>query len=514
MMADSPRRQPYAPLPEIEDYDQDDDAFHWSDIELCMAALPDLLRQQRFTSTVDFPLALNGLSLASLGNSYSTPQDANPYQYQYQQCYQQYQALYEQQQALLAQYPTLYPRRSTYRSSGVDFYSKKHIGHRASRNLDQLFAMSRNSGTTTRPTQYGKSLGAVKILVLSDSHRSAEEVLKVLTDEECEDYVDVSRWEEFNFDGPPDANPPLEKPRVMRISTDWLDYRDAHGLERYEATRNVEVVHLPECSTHHHPAEAIRTALRAVHTPFHVLHSLLKTDYPPNNLLASLLSSSTTPLYTALVLALDGSPSHHEETLVKELSPHIPLILLSPHAHLGPSSSSRIRRSVHASTIKIRNSHDFRSAVLRSPETLATLRLEAADRFLRWREVERSVENALSRSPASSSVEKVLRDWKLHADDADRTVAKPLGSVRWDKARWEAEWEGSLSSDVSTALRQRKHEKKTREERKTMDRRLTVTARTRPSAISPLPFITSPISTSFGHEMRLQPTPIDTPCAF
>lgn len=102
-----------------------------------------------------------------------------------------------------------------------------------------------------RPTQYGKALGDVRLLVLSNSHRSADEVLRILADEDCEDYVDVGHWEDGDFESVP-GEPLLERPKVLRISTDWLEHRDAHGLERYEATRNIELVHLPEYAVHHH----------------------------------------------------------------------------------------------------------------------------------------------------------------------------------------------------------------------------------------------------------------------
>ena len=32
----------------------------------------------------------------------------------------------------------------------------------------------------------------------------------------------------------------------MRVSTDWIEHRDAHGLEKHEPSRNVEIVQLPE----------------------------------------------------------------------------------------------------------------------------------------------------------------------------------------------------------------------------------------------------------------------------
>ncbi|KAH8102072.1 hypothetical protein BXZ70DRAFT_51209 [Cristinia sonorae] len=310
-----------------------------------------------------------------------------------------------------------------------------------------------------RPTHHGKSLGDVKLLVLSRSSQSAEEVLRILSDEECEDYVDVGRWEDLEVGTVNYDSSPHERPKVLRVSTDWFEHRDAHGLEKYEATRNIELVHLPEYSTDTSPAEVVRAALQVVHAPFHILHSLLNPESAPNNLLASMLSSPTTPLYTALIFPLDEAPSHYDEALIKGLCPHIPLIVLPPHVQ--STSMLRNRRLPHTSSIHAESPLDLRTALLRSTETLLTLRVEAADRFLRWREVERSVENALNTGPESPNVERVLRDWRLHADPASHPGFKSLTSVRWDKEKWEAEWEGSLSADVSLALRQRRSQSRT-----------------------------------------------------
>ena len=53
-----------------------------------------------------------------------------------------------------------------------------------------------------KPTTWGKSVGDVKVLVLSEAglRREAEHVFRVLANEECEDYVDVGRWEKLTAD--------------------------------------------------------------------------------------------------------------------------------------------------------------------------------------------------------------------------------------------------------------------------------------------------------------------------
>ena len=87
------------------------------------------------------------------------------------------------------------------------------------------------------------------------------------------------------------------------------------------------------------------------------------------------------------------------------------------------------------------------NGLFRSPETLSSLRYEAAERFLRWREVERAVENIAA----------------IHRETVHYIAEKSQG---WDKASWEAEWEMQLSQDVATRAREN-------------------TVTTRPDAISP-----------------------------
>ena len=188
------------------------------------------------------------------------------------------------------------------------------------------------------------------------------------------------------------------------------------------------------------------------------------------------------------------APSQYEETLIKELSPHIPVIVLPLHTRLDLPGSSRLRRMHHASSIRPRSPLDLRVSLLRSSDTLSTLRHEATDRFLRWREVERSVENALRQASDVPVLDKAVREWKMHSDAAEHAGSRPLSSMRWDKARWEAEWEGSLSSEVSKVLRQRRSERMSQGiGRRPLDRRLTVTAKTRP-VVSAYPMVPLPVS--------------------
>lgn len=82
----------------------------------------------------------------------------------------------------------------------------------------------------------------------------------------------------------------------------------------------------------------------------------------------------------------------------------------------------------------------LRTGLFRSPETLSTLRSEAADRFLRWREVERAVDEI-------HSVRRGRED-ELQQECGDNIRRK------WSKGHWEAEWEAGLSRDVAQRLRE------------------------------------------------------------
>jgi len=173
----------------------------------------------------------------------------------------------------------------------------------------------------------------------------------------------------------------------------------------------------------------VESVLSLIHAQFKPVHDLLNPDSPPSSTLVNLLSSLYTPFYTALIILTSTSPTHFDTSLVEQLSPHIPIIALPP---FPPSR----RSSQHLSSFRPANSVSLRSHLFRSPETLACLRMEAADRFLRWREVQR-VHNALTLSIPTTSPSHL----KVHP----RSPTK----IRWNKADWEAEWDYKLSKEIS-----------------------------------------------------------------
>ena len=119
-------------------------------------------------------------------------------------------------------------------------------------------------------------------------------------------------------------------------------------------------------------------------------------------------------------------PSTSEDGHIDLLTPHIPVILMRH----GPDHTHFPSRP-HMSSFRPHSAAALRSGLFRSPETLSSLRYEAAERFLRWREVECAVEgiNACHRE----------------------TVSLSVNEPSWNKAKWEAEWESRLSQDVATS---------------------------------------------------------------
>jgi hypothetical protein len=83
-----------------------------------------------------------------------------------------------------------------------------------------------------RPTPYGQTLGDLRLLVLGSEGAGKSFLTGVLLDDN-EDVIDVGQCEEAEYG------------RVLRASTDWVEHTDAHGLEKFEPTRNVEILELP-----------------------------------------------------------------------------------------------------------------------------------------------------------------------------------------------------------------------------------------------------------------------------
>ncbi|KAF8843439.1 hypothetical protein BDN67DRAFT_1066826 [Paxillus ammoniavirescens] len=262
-----------------------------------------------------------------------------------------------------------------------------------------------------RPSQYGKTLGDVRLLVIGDGAEDRTLVSSLLLDDN-EDVVDIGTWDETS-DG-----------YVLRASTDWIEQRDAHGLEKFEPSRNFEIV------TSHGVQPNASSILPMIQSPFHSLVEIVDRRCQPSAALANLIASPWTPLYTALIILSTSGPSTVEDNLIDMLAPQIPVVVLRH----GPDQT-RFPSRPHMSSFRPASAFALRNGLFRSPETLSSLRYEAAERFLRWREVERAVEN-LGAS---------------HREAVHYISEKVHG---WDKAKWEAEWEIRLSQDVATRARE------------------------------------------------------------
>ena len=79
------------------------------------------------------------------------------------------------------------------------------------------------------PTQYGKTLGDIRLIIIGDGAEDHDFVSSLLLDDN-EDVVDRGTWEDTS-DG-----------SFLCASTDWIEHRDPHGLEKFEPARNVEIV--------------------------------------------------------------------------------------------------------------------------------------------------------------------------------------------------------------------------------------------------------------------------------
>jgi hypothetical protein len=82
-----------------------------------------------------------------------------------------------------------------------------------------------------RPTAYGQTIGDLRIVVLGNQGAGKTFLANLLL-EDNEAVVDFGTWEN------------TEHGKVLYASTDWIEHSDAHGLEKYEPTRNIEVIEL------------------------------------------------------------------------------------------------------------------------------------------------------------------------------------------------------------------------------------------------------------------------------
>ncbi|KAF8647318.1 hypothetical protein AX16_006780 [Volvariella volvacea WC 439] len=318
-----------------------------------------------------------------------------------------------------------------------------------------------------RPTFYGQTLGDLRLLVLG-AQGAGRHIVEGLLLEENEHIIEVGEWEDYFSQDPiddadaaesglvgqtlratPDGGIGLSTVKVIRASTDWVEHRDAHGLEKFEPMRNVELIEVSGYDPAASPAdvqELLDTLKSVIRAPFQNVAEVLHPDHKPSAVLANLVSSPFTPLFTALIFLLPTAPTPVDHQILKGLSSEIPIIVLprlsSHSSHSRPlsrkpsnlSQPSHPQPKFRLSTFQPSSAIALRTGLFNSPETLALLRSEATDRFLSWREVEREVE--------------IIRQKRAH----DPVIRRD--ALHWNKVRWEAEWESELSVQVARRLKE------------------------------------------------------------
>ncbi|KAI5117684.1 hypothetical protein M0805_003474 [Coniferiporia weirii] len=276
-----------------------------------------------------------------------------------------------------------------------------------------------------RPTAYGQVLGEATFLFVGPLGAGTSALAEFLAD--AEDVVDAGAWQSLAGGG-----------RVLRASTDWIEERDLHGLERFEGTANISFLELEGFDAAEKPEKVIEDVLRHVHDVFDDVRMQLDNS-PASPLLHSLLASSHSTLYTALIYVTATPLTAQDHAIISGLASSIPIIPFST-----ASSSTALSFARHAnvqpklSFFQPRSHYSLRLGLFRSPQTLSALRAEAADRFMRWREVERAVADM---SPLTARSGPMQRRGTITG-----TINKDWG---WSKAAWEV----SLSEDIARRMR-------------------------------------------------------------
>ncbi|KAK7034539.1 hypothetical protein VNI00_012386 [Paramarasmius palmivorus] len=324
-----------------------------------------------------------------------------------------------------------------------------------------------------RPTAYGKTIGELKMIVVdgggggrnggrsggSGRERAAASSLKTerlarMLLEDNEDVVETAeQWEDIEDTAL----------RVLRASTDWVEHRDAHGLDKFEPARNIQIYEVDDSL--YEDASKLSDKLKAIiQEPFHNLSNVLgekaltsAPDAVP--MLASLISAPTSPLYTVLVILIQSSPTPLEEQLVDTLASQIPIICipsssfsftsLSPRTH-NPSYTSTMGSNDTLSSFRPLTPLALRHGLFRSPEILATIRTEASEKFLRWSRVEGVVKEIWNNRSTRGRNLTITQSTALSGGMA-------RSKVGWEK-EWQGRWEEQLSGDVSARLREMERE--------------------------------------------------------
>lgn len=185
-----------------------------------------------------------------------------------------------------------------------------------------------------RPTQFGQTLGRIKVVLLSDpsqkpkSDATSEEIIEKVMQTliwDNEDIVDAGEWEMIEA-----GSSGAFQLQSLHASTDWLQpkqstthsqpsfYSDDRS-ERFEGNENIEIVRVLSIPSSSSLDSLTARLKRLLVGPFHQLSSLLLPSlslsidnqddddtFDITSALARLLASSdSTPLFTALVVVVD-----------------------------------------------------------------------------------------------------------------------------------------------------------------------------------------------------------------
>ncbi|KAL5492874.1 hypothetical protein ACEPAI_4322 [Sanghuangporus weigelae] len=330
-------------------------------------------------------------------------------------------------------------------SSSVFFSSSAGSPHSQPRNLEQehdglIIPSLTLPSKLQQPTPYGQTLGDLSLLLVGPSGGGKTALAEFLAD--GDEILDVSEWED------------IDGGRVLRASTDWIEEYDPHGLERFEGAENVSFTELDGFDYAVNPKCVAERVLKHIHDTFDDVRSQIESK-PSSTLLHSLLSSSHSPLYTALIYVTATPLTEQDREIVSILSSSIPVILVCTAALSSSvtSFSHGVASPPKLASFQPHSQLSLRTGLFCSPQTISTLRIEAADRFMRWHEAERCVENII---PPIRSENKLYSFTGQRRSTVTRYSSEAEEIDKWNKAAWEV----MLSEDVARRLRQTRSSEK------------------------------------------------------
>ncbi|KAF8576272.1 hypothetical protein K439DRAFT_1664680 [Ramaria rubella] len=260
---------------------------------------------------------------------------------------------------------------------------------------------------------HGEALGHLHLLILGARGSGKTLVAETLVHGNP-DVVDVGQW--------------VDDPAIGRV----LSAETRMEGETMGASGNVRLVETMGFDQTDDPDTIVNPILDAIRARFRAVVPLLSQSHPPDRALRDLLASSQSPFFTAVLLLTSCPPTPLETSLLSKLATHIPVISIPspslPHASRSSSRARTRRATVTAPSFRSSTPAHLRTTLFRRPAALHTLRRQAAERFLWWREVETAKHQ-------TDPLDKLLGNRQPNDD---------LPIEKWD-------WEARLSHDVALA---------------------------------------------------------------